>query len=202
MPLPALHKWCSSRLPRLDRLMAAHPRSAGSKTDPAVAQEWTRALVLMLASESQGFCRDLHDDAAEMIAQGVVGVEGRILDTILSGMTVNRGLNRRSADLQTLEGDFLCLGVSLWPAMSQQHPVAAPAWLEALRCLHKARNGIVHDDIGSVATAQAAGWPLELTTVRSWRKVLDEVALVMGGIVDREISKRFEICPSQGGDSR
>jgi hypothetical protein len=191
MTLPALRKWRSNRLTRLDLVLAAHPHAAGSRTDPAVAPEWTRALVLIVASEFQGFCRDLHDDAAEAIARGVVSDDRRIRDIIISGLTVNRGLNRRGADVQTLEDDFLRLGMALWPSLSKQHPIAAPVWLEALRYLHKARNGVVHDDLTSVAIAQAAGWTLQIDTVRRWRKLVNEIAEAMGCIVNQELAESF-----------
>ena len=73
MTSPALTTWQSSRLPRLDQLIALHPDTAGSTTDPAVAEEWTHALVLRLASEFQGFCRDLHNDLARTIARSCRG---------------------------------------------------------------------------------------------------------------------------------
>lgn len=201
MTISALQNWRSVRLERLDRLLAAHPDVAGSTTDPAVTREWTRALVLLLASEFQGFCRDLHDEVANAIGRGAAGNDERLRKRICSGLTMSRGLDRRSADVQTLNHDFYRLGSELSTRLAQQYPDEAAAWLDGLRYLHKARNGVIHDDDISVRKAEDAGWVLRIDSARRWRKLLDEVASAMAYLFVTDIDDLFRQVLSEKGES-
>jgi hypothetical protein len=179
MTSPAIEAWRSCRLPRLDRLLAAHPSTAGSSTDPAVAQELTEALVLRLAAEFQGFCRDLHDDVVKAILVVVAPPTSPVRTLLLNGLTVGRGLGRRSADPKTIAEDFGRLGYDLWGLLGDGRPDSARAWREGLRLLHRMRNGLIHDDRAGISEAEAAGWPLSIDTVWAWRNLLDELASAM-----------------------
>jgi hypothetical protein len=56
--------WASARTDRIKRLRAAHQTLGG--TGPGrrwVTDELNHALILRLASEFQGFARDLHDES-------------------------------------------------------------------------------------------------------------------------------------------
>jgi hypothetical protein len=200
MTFSALQIWQSDRLDRLDRLLAAHPDAAGSTTDPSVTREWTRALVLLLAGEFQGFCRDLHDEAANAIGRGAAGNDERLFDRVVLGLTINRGLDRRSADLQTLNSDFRLLGTKLSRALWERHPDQAARWLDGLEYLHRARNGVIHDDDSSVKDAAKAGWVLHIGTARRWRKLLDEVAAAMAQLADAAIADLLSKNPRPKGD--
>ena len=176
MTSSALATWRSSRLDRIDRLLAAHPDSAGSTTGPAAADELTEALVVRLASEFQGFCRDLHDDAIEAVIKSLPVRSSAMYSMLMEGLISGRGLDRRSADPKTVGDDFDRLGLSLWGALAMSRPASVAAWREALVLLHRARNGVAHADHRALAAVQAAGWPVRLETVRRWRKLLDEIA--------------------------
>lgn len=191
MNSPALAAWRSSRLGRLDRLLAVHPDSTGSGTDPAVAEEWTHALILRLASEFQGFCRDLHTDASKAVARALAASDEEIRLLILVGLTTDRSLNRSSADPQTLAKDFARFRITLWVALEERHPRSVPLWHEGLRYLHLARNGVVHDDLGKLASVQAEGWELKLGTVVRWRNLLDEIVTAMDDVVSTAIADLF-----------
>jgi len=189
MTSPALAAWRSSRLVRLDRLLAVHPNSTGSATDPAVAEEWTHALILRLASEFQGFCRDLHSDVSEAVALTLAASDEEVRLLILVGLTTDRALNGRSADPQTLANDFARFRITLWPELEKRHPRAAPVWRESLRLLHAARNGVVHDDLDKLANVQAEGWGIDITSVLRWRNQLDETVTALHDVVIAEISE-------------
>jgi hypothetical protein len=199
MTSPALATWRSSRLSRLDRLLAVHPDSSGSTTDPSVAQEWTQALVLRLASEFQGYCRDLHNDVSGAIAGALAASDCRIQLMIFTGLTAGRALNRSSADPQTLATDFARLGVMLWRELTQRHPHDGPIWREILGLLHQARNGVVHDDPQRIIGVLDAGWVLEIQTVIRWRDLLDEVAVAMDDVVSSAIADLFGMIPWEKG---
>jgi hypothetical protein len=179
MTSPALDAWRSSRLVRLDRMLAAHPDSACSPTDPALAREWSEALVLRLAAEFQGFCRDLHDNVITVLLDEITPYNEELSVRLANGLIVGRGLDRRSADPKTIGDDFERVGPDLWASLAARRPDAVPGWREGLNLLHRARNGVAHDDRAALALVEAAGWPVRLTTVRRWRSLLDEIATAM-----------------------
>jgi hypothetical protein len=185
MTSPALEAWRSRRLPRLDRLLAAHPCSVGSGIDPAPAQELTEALVLRLTAEFQGFCRDLHDDLVKAILVVVAPPTSPLRALLLNGLTVGRSLGRRSADPKTIAEDFDRLGFDLWVVLGVEQSDVARSWREGLRMLHRMRNGLIHDDQAAVEHVRAAGWPLEFDTVCRWRNLLDELGTAMHDVVNQ-----------------
>lgn len=191
MTSPALTTWQSSRLPRLDRLIALHPDAAGSTTDPAVTTEWTHALVLRLTSEFQGFCRDLHNDLAWTIARLMTGLEGNRL-LIFKGLTKGRVLELRNASVETLKADFNRLGIDLASKLLT-HPRAGPRWTQESQQLHLARNGVVHDDPTKFAQLQEEGVELNLAAVIRWRNRVDALVEAMDDVADSKLSELFGI---------
>src|SRR5690348_7507244 len=70
MPSVSLNTWTTVRAQRIKRLRAAHEAFGG--TGPGrrwVTDELNHALILRLASEFQGFARDLHDECGLFIAR-------------------------------------------------------------------------------------------------------------------------------------
>jgi hypothetical protein len=126
MTSDALITWRSDRLRRLDRLLMAHPEAGLSLTDPAVAQEWTEAVVLRLASEFQGFCRDLHDELVRTIVGALVAPDSELVGVLMRALVDGRGLDRRGADPRTVGDDFGRLGLNLWVSLAAGWPAFAP----------------------------------------------------------------------------
>jgi hypothetical protein len=199
MTSPALTTWQSSRLPRLDQLIALHPDTAGSTTDPAVAEEWTHALVLRLTSEFQGFCRDLHDDLARTIARLLTGQDKTRL-LIIDGLTRGRDLDQYSATVETLVADFDRLGIEL-PSKLPAHPRAGPKWKQELLQLHWARNGVVHDDPSKIKKLKEAGVDLNFVAVVRWRNRVDALAEAMDHTADSKLSELFGIFRWEEGEN-
>jgi hypothetical protein len=190
MTSPALTTWQLSRLPRLDRLIALHPDSAGSTTDPAVAEEWTHALVLRLTSEFQGFCRDLHNDLARTIARALTGWDEKARSLVFAGLTRGRALEQYSANAETIRADFDRLGVDLLLLLST-HPRAGPQWTKELKLLHMARNGVVHDDPGKIEQVKKDGRELNFRTVDRWRNWVDGLVDAMDDVTSSRMSELF-----------
>jgi hypothetical protein len=189
MTSPALGAWQSNRLAGIDRFIAAHPASIGSATDPAVAQQFTGALVQCVASEFQGYCRDLHDDAVEAVLGTIMTSDSPLRVVLMNGLILDRGLDRRSADPATIGHDFARLGLDLWRALTASRPDDASTWRSGLVLLHRARNGVSHDDQRALAEVEASGWPMRISTVRRWRKLVDEAVTAMDDEVSKEIAE-------------
>jgi len=192
MTSPALTTWQSRRLPRLDRLIALHPDTAGSTTDPAVAEEWTHALVLRLTSEFQGFCRDLHTDLARTIARLLTEQNENTRSLVFAGLTRRRALEQYSATVESISGDFNRLSVDLVVLLST-HPRAGPQWADELTLLHVARNGVVHDDPNKIEKLTQASRELSIETVTRWRNWVDGLVGAMDDVASSRMSELFGV---------
>jgi len=190
MTSPALTTLQSSRILRLDRLIALHPDAAGSATDPAVAEEWTHALVLRLTSEFQGFCRDLLNDLARTIARLLTDGTKTPGLLIFEGLTRGRAMEQLSANGETIRADFNRLSVDLLSLLAT-HPRAGPQWAGELRPLHLARNGVVHDDPGKIEKLKKEGRELSLETVIQWRNWVDGLVGAMDDVTSSRMSELF-----------
>src|SRR5258707_2066627 len=72
MPSDALIDWRSVRLPRLGKVEAdCLHLQALHVADPDRVQEYIRAYAVLLSSEFQGFCRDLHTECAARVVDPV-----------------------------------------------------------------------------------------------------------------------------------
>jgi hypothetical protein len=141
-----------------------------------VTEELNQALILRLASEFQGFARDLHDEAGMFVAGCLAAENPQLQDVLRLPYTVNRKMNQGNADPGTLGNDFALFGIVLWAALHARYPTRAKGWNQKLAALNMARNGIVHDDGAKVARVQADGWPLTLQSVDRWKSALDGLA--------------------------
>src|SRR5580698_3666475 len=114
MSSASLLTWTSARTDRIKRLRAAHQAFGG--TGPGrrwVTDELNHALILRLASEFQGFARDLHDEAGSFVARFLAPGDQQLQGSLRLPYTLNRKLNQGNADPGTLGNDFGC---SAWPS--------------------------------------------------------------------------------------
>ena len=154
-----------------------------------VTEELNQALILRLASEFQGFARDLHDEAGVFVAGRLAPGNPQLQDVLQLPYTVNRKLNQGNADPGTLGNDFGLFGLVLWTALQARYPARAKGWNQKLSALNMARNGIVHDDGAKIARVQADGWPLTLQSVDRWKSALD--GLTQG--IDRVVGGHLKL---------
>ncbi|MGH3279531.1 MAG: hypothetical protein ACRDNW_10385 [Trebonia sp.] len=192
----SLSTWNSARTERIKRLRAAHQALAG--TGPGrrwVTEELNQALILRLASEFQGFARNLHDEAGVFVAGRLAPGNPRLQNVLRLPYTVSRKLNQGNADPGTLGNDFGLFGLVLWTALQARYPTRAKGWNQKLAALNMARNGIVHDDGAKVARVQADGWPLTLQSADRWKLALDGLAQGMDCVVGGHLKLVFGTQP-------
>lgn len=193
----ALDRWLTERAEALDSLDAIHGkitgRTRGRKYD---TKHLNRALFVALAAEFQGFCRDLHEDAAIHIANSLETLPGNarivpvVLDALVRERTVNpkkgpdrdRRLDKGNADFSALVTDFATLGIHLGAELKQRYPVKSPKWEKTLVALNGARNGIAHSDTDKLISAHREHG-LTLATFRRWRSSLNGASAAMDKVV-------------------
>jgi hypothetical protein len=182
----ALSQWRSGRASRLDNLLGAHIAVGGSGAGRRRAtEELNHALVLRLASEFQGFCRDLHDEAVGGLVQAVAPADPALQELLSIPYRTGRRLDRGNAEPGGLGHDFSMLGMTLWPDIRARYPCRGEEWRTKLALLNEIRNGLAHDDINRIARSRAVGWPPTLRSIRRWRNALDGLASAMDHVTDR-----------------
>jgi hypothetical protein len=193
----ALLKWQTERADALDSLDAIHGKVTGrTRGRKYNTKHLNRALFLALAAEFQGFCRDLHEDAAIHIAgsldtmPGNAGLVPVVLDALVRERTINpnkapdkdRRLDKGNADFSALVTDYATLGMHLGNELKGRYPSRFPKWEKTLAALNGARNGIAHSDADKLITAERQHG-LTLATFRKWRSSLNGASTGMDKVV-------------------
>jgi hypothetical protein len=191
----SLVTWRSSRLRRLDRLRAAHEAFGSGPGRRWETEELNHALVLRLASEFQGFARDLHNEALDAVVLAAARSAPGLETPLRSAYVAARRLDRGNADPGTLDQDFGLFGVKLWADLESRYPGRCAAWNRKLDALCLARNGIAHDDRKKLAMTEAWGWPITLRSVDRWRSALNGLTQGMDHVVGEYLSRIIGASP-------
>ena len=190
MPSVAFTVWRTAAVVTLDEVEAAHAAIGGTGRGRRYATgQINNAYVVLLSSQFQRFCRDLHTEAAEHISgltpfpiQQLVAIrltEGRRLDT----GNPNRG--NLGSDYNRF--DFVFWDDPRW---------AAPANVrrrDHLEQMNEWRNAIAHQDFNKAACNGRTA--VTLAEVRRWRRACDGLATVFDCILKEQLAKLSGIPP-------
>jgi hypothetical protein len=176
----ALIYWKGTRAQDLDDLVRAHRLLGG--TGPG--RRWTtrqinRSLVIALASEFQGFCRELHDEGAQVLAEWSALQNASLRIALLQAMTSDRQLDRVNAQTQSIGQDFSRFGMPDWWAALRRRDARTESRRLLLERLNQARNAIAHAEEGKLQRLSNDGYPVKLTMFRKWRQALNGLAVTM-----------------------
>lgn len=80
--------------------------------------------------------------------------------------------------------------MTLWPSLTQRNN-AVPTYQEHLAAVNEARNAIAHADEAKLGVLRGAGYPLTLTTFRTWRRSLNGLASTLDAEVAEHLSQLF-----------
>jgi hypothetical protein len=190
MPSDALTRWQQERRAVLDSLEAVHEQVTGRKRGRQTATEHLNlALFTRLAAEFQGFCRDLHDDAAICIADSLADEYSARIPVLLSALVRGRKLDGGNAGPGNIGNDFGNLGMSLWPAVKAQYPVRGPKWNTVLERLNDVRNAVAHSDNAKAFRGETAS-AVDLVDIPSVARLAEH-----GGIWLRQGGGRILVVP-------
>jgi hypothetical protein len=190
----ALRNWKTDRAARLNRLVAAH-RTLRGMNRRWITDELNHSLILRLASEFQGFARELHDETS-MAVVAMIAPNNVAQQTALQlPYFAVRLLDRGNARPETLNDDFGRFGFQLWAALDARYPRSGPRWRRDLTALNTARNALAHDNHSRLAPVTASGWRLTLPFVSRWCNALDGLARGMDHVVGKHIHSLFGVRP-------
>lgn len=191
MSSTALSQWRSSGLGRLAELEAVHANLTG--TSPG--RRWgttqlNRSLFLALVAQFQSFCRDLHDEAAEVFISQVSPHQMATLKVlVLQGRRLDTHNPRRS----TLGHDFVRVGLTVIEDLKAAGPQIV-GQLDALDRVVDYRNAVGHGDETRIAAFEAGG--AIKATKRSHeqhRRALDALAGTMDDVVADKLASSLGI---------
>jgi hypothetical protein len=166
----ALQEWLTTRRRGLDEVAATHRAVGGSGPGRRRAiEQINHAYALLVSSQFQGFCRDLHTEVARSFARQVPAT---VRDVFHVSLTKNRKLDRGNPNPGNLGSDFGRFGIDLWAAMRARDR-RNESRQAALRELAVWRNAIAHQDFSSPDLGQRR---VHLASVRRWRSACDALA--------------------------
>ena len=126
MSSASLQKWETTRAAELDRIAAAHGAVGGSGPGRRWAtQQINQAYAMLLSSQFQGFCRDLHSECVDYLVRSV---SPAILHTALRAEFVfARKLDRGNPNPGNIGSDFhevgsVILGRGAAQRCEEHHP--------------------------------------------------------------------------------
>jgi hypothetical protein len=173
MPSLALQDWLVRRAALLDEIEHAH-RSVGGRRPGRryLTQQINQAYAVLLSSQFQGFCRDLHDECINWLVSFAASPG---LSAIHRGnLQFGRKLDTGNPSPGNIGSDFNRFELSFWPAVDADH-ARNPQRRLALEDLNRWRNAVAHSAF-THAMLRGARPALQLSAVQDWRRACDGLA--------------------------
>lgn len=179
MSSDALLTWQTDRLQRLQNVEAdcLHLELLHAAI-PDRVQEYIRSYAVLLSSEFQGFCRDLHSECADRLVDSVN--PGDLHAVLRLQCIYGRKLDTGNPNAGNLGADFNRYGVEFWPAILALDPGHA-ARQHRLAMLNAWRNAIAHHDYDAADLGGTTS--LTIPQVRDWRTDCDNFATAFDAIL-------------------
>jgi hypothetical protein len=172
MPSASLIQWQTNRMPRLQQVeIQCAAVLAAPAPNPHLIDENLRGYVLLLSAHFQGYCRDLHTEAAQVIASKVRASLRLLIQT---QFMAHRKLDQGNPNVENLKADFQRFGQVLDLASD----LANAPRLAELSTMNKWRNIAAHQ-----GTPIPAGIPLNLPALQSWRNSCAGLATSLDSLV-------------------
>src|SRR5438128_4462778 len=121
MPSLALLRWRADRAASLDEIEIAQ-RSAGGPGPRrrSTTQQLNQAYALLLSSQFQGFCRDLHTECARAVARILPSADlQRLME---DGLWLGRKLGTSNPNPGNIGADFNRFNLLFWPLVDAALP--------------------------------------------------------------------------------
>jgi hypothetical protein len=169
----ALQLWQTVRAAALDEIEAAHRLVGGRGPGRRYAtQQINHAYAVLLASQFQGFCRDLHTESASALTASVL--PARLRQYLREEFAFGRRLDRGNPNPANIGADFGRLGVESWTAVEAADARTGQR-RQQLALLNEWRNAIAHQDFNPARLGGLTA--LALRHVRAWRGACSGLAV-------------------------
>lgn len=192
MPSVALDNWSMGRAAALDELEHAH-RSVGG-TGPGrryLTLHINQAYAVLLSSQFQGFCRDLHEECADHLVAPTASPV--LLGMYRSNLLFGRKLDTGNPNLGNIGSDFNRFGVAFWPAVDADSS-RTPQRRLALEELNRWRNAIAHSAFAP-DMYKGSRLSLQLAEVQDWRKACDGLTRSFDNVLRAHLHSAMGVTP-------
>lgn len=181
------------RCAKLDEIRNSHSAVGGTKRGRRFATlQINHAYAVMLCSQFQGFCRDLHD---ESIGHAISGLAPAAFRTVMAqALARDRRLDRGNANSGNLGSDFNRFGIQFWSLVDAADSRCS-RWRSRLEILTDWRNAIAHQDfdpdrLHGIAT-------LALRDVEHWRRACHGLARVFDRVMGTYCVPSLGVVPGE-----
>jgi HEPN superfamily RiboL-PSP-like protein len=169
MPSQPLQIWLTDRKQALDEIENAHRKVGGAAPGRRFAtRQINYAYAVLLSSQFQGFCRDLHDECIRILVQWITPVG--LQDAFGETLGLNRKLATGNPNPGNIGSDFNRFGVDFWDRVRGLDARNLPR-LGRLEELNQWRNAIAHQDPRILVRRS-----LHLRHVKEWRQACENLA--------------------------
>lgn len=186
----ALQTWRGTAHAALDEIASAHRAVGGRGPGRRYAtQEINHAYVVLLSSQFQRFCRDLHSEAVEHLVNAVNPSSVRPI--VRARFFEGRKLDRGNPIPANVGSDFGRLGFSLWNVVQarDRRNARRRAHLERLSAW---RNAIAHQDLDPAKLVPAR---VRLQDVTTWRSACNGLAVEFDRVVRAHLRSLVGVAP-------
>ncbi|MFL5542462.1 MAG: hypothetical protein ACJ8J0_25975 [Longimicrobiaceae bacterium] len=157
----------------LDEVEAAHAVVGGGRGARGFArQQINQAYVVLLSSQFQRFCRDLHSDAADFLAGQPAFTN--LAPLLTASLSHARRLDTGNPNPVSIASDFNRYGIEIWTLAGKRNS-RTHRRRERLEALNRWRNAIAHHDFRSPHLEGRE--TVRISEVRSWRAACDGLAI-------------------------
>lgn len=179
MPSLSFQNWDTVRRSALDEIENAHRGVGGATRGRRYAtQQINQAYAVLLSSQFQGYCRDLHSECVGYLAGAV---QPATFEAILRTEFVqNRKLDTGNPNPGNIGSDFNRLGLTFWSKVVTEDAQNAERRVR-LESLNLWRNAIAHQDFDPAKLGGTT--TLRLQTVRSWRQASEQLAVSFDAVM-------------------
>jgi len=181
MPSRSRQHWAIVRSRNPDEILAAHRSIGGTDRGRRFAtQQVNYAFAVLLSSEFQGFCRDLHSESVEYLIQNINPLA--LQSSCRKNFSRGRKLDHGNPSPSNLGIDFGSLDLDFWPEVIALSP-RNTARKDRLEELNQWRNAIAHQDFSKFP----AGSKLHLSRVEAWRKACNQLTRAFDNVLQVHI---------------
>lgn len=192
MPSRSFDLWNTQRRTALDQIATAHAAVGGLGRGRRYAtQQINQAYAMLLSSQFQGFCRDLHSEAVDHICGPETSGDLRML-LLRMRCTTGRKLDSANPNPGNLGADFGFFNLKLWPAL-KTHNRANERRNTVLETLNDWRNAIAHQDFDPQKLGERT--TVRLNDVLLWRRTCEHLAADMDFVVGAHVATIIGVDP-------
>lgn len=178
MPSKPLTDWRALSRDRLDEFENAHAAVSGGRRNRGrryLTEQLNHAYLVALAAHFQKYCRDLHTEATNHLANTIAN--RAVQQAFLIVMSQGRKLDVGNANTANITGDFKRMGIGVFDELERLDRLNKTR-KRRLNQLIAWRNAIGHQDFAFTPQelAELQSTKPALHWVRRWRRSLDQLA--------------------------